>query len=102
MLYERARTALVAHLRGLVDPALTEAEITRERLALEEAIRKVDAEAARRGRPPTPDPKPPFPPKPTHDAVDDNLTGLPNRELFLERLKQLCHPPRLTRPSVRP
>ena len=33
MLYERARTALVAQLRGMNDPPLTEAEITRERLA---------------------------------------------------------------------
>src|SRR4051812_9152419 len=49
-LYERARNALVAQLRGMNDPPLTEAEITRERGALEEAIRKVDAEAARRGR----------------------------------------------------
>jgi hypothetical protein len=48
-LYERARTALVAQLRGL-DPPLTESEITRERLALEESIRKVEAEAARRAR----------------------------------------------------
>ena len=46
-LYERARTALVAQLRG-VTPPLNESEITRERLALEEAIRKVEAEAARR------------------------------------------------------
>src|SRR5215213_17718 len=50
LLYERARTALVAQLRGMNDPPLTEAEITRERLSLEEAIRKVEAEAARRGR----------------------------------------------------
>src|SRR6187200_1926330 len=59
VLYERARSALVAQLRGMNDPPLTEAEITRERLALEEAIRKVEAEAARRGRndtPPRPDP----------------------------------------------
>src|SRR6476620_1799086 len=48
-LYERARSALVTQLRG-VEPALTEADITRERLALEEAIRKVEAEAARRPR----------------------------------------------------
>lgn len=48
-LYERARTALVAQLRGS-DPPLDEAEITRERLALEEAIRKVETEAARRAR----------------------------------------------------
>jgi hypothetical protein len=48
-LYERARTALVAQLRGVVPP-LDESEITRERLALEEAIRKVEAESARRAR----------------------------------------------------
>src|SRR5438105_14753982 len=48
-LYERARTALVAQLRGL-DPPLTESEITRERLALEESIRKVEAESARKAR----------------------------------------------------
>lgn len=45
-LYERARTALVHQLRS-VDPPLDEAEITRERLALEEAIRKIEAEAVR-------------------------------------------------------
>ena len=38
-----------AQLRG-VQPALEESEITRERLALEEAIRKVEAEAARQAR----------------------------------------------------
>lgn len=46
-LYERARTALVGQLRS-VEPALSEQDITRERLSLEEAIRKVEAEAARR------------------------------------------------------
>jgi hypothetical protein len=46
-LYERARSALVAQLRG-VEPALSESDITKERLALEEAIRKVEAEAARK------------------------------------------------------
>src|SRR5476651_2555009 len=49
-LYERARTALVAQLRS-VDPALNESDITRERLALEESIRKVEADAAKRARP---------------------------------------------------
>jgi len=48
-LYERARSALVAQLRG-TEPPLEETEITRERLALEESIRKVEAEAARRAR----------------------------------------------------
>lgn len=56
-LYERARTALVAQLRG-VNPPLQEAEITRERLALEEAIRKVEGEAARRTRTDAPPPAP--------------------------------------------
>lgn len=48
-LYERARHALVTQLRG-VTPALSESDITRERLALEEAIRKVEADAARKAR----------------------------------------------------
>ncbi|PZA09567.1 hypothetical protein DNX69_23840 [Rhodopseudomonas palustris] len=48
-IYERARAALIAQLRG-VQPPLTESEITRERLALEEAVRKVESEAAQRAR----------------------------------------------------
>src|SRR5436190_1494604 len=48
-LYERARAALIAHLRG-VEPPLSESEITRERLSLEEAVRKVESEAAQRAR----------------------------------------------------
>jgi hypothetical protein len=47
VLYERARGALLKQLRG-VEPALDEADITRERLALEDAIRTVEAEAASR------------------------------------------------------
>ncbi len=58
MLYERARNALVTQLRS-VTPALSESDITRERLALEEAIRKVEAEAARRARGGTPPARPP-------------------------------------------
>jgi hypothetical protein len=48
-LYERARAALIAQLRS-VQPPLTESEITRERLSLEEAVRKVESEAAQRAR----------------------------------------------------
>lgn len=62
-LYERARTALVNQLRG-VDPPLDEAEITRERLALEEAIRKIEADAVKRALPeeqPAPAREPPKP-----------------------------------------
>ncbi len=48
-LYERARAALIQQLRS-VQPPLSESEITRERLALEEAVRKVESEAAQRAR----------------------------------------------------
>ncbi len=48
-LYERARTALVAQLRS-TEPPLSETDITRERLALENAIRSVEADAARQPR----------------------------------------------------
>jgi hypothetical protein len=80
-LYERARTALVTQLRG-VTPPLDESNITRERLALEEAIRKVETEAARRPRPapaapppqqaapPAPAPQPAAPPPQPPQAAD--------------------------------
>jgi class 3 adenylate cyclase len=45
--YERARKAMVAQLR-FNQPAVSRADITKERLGLEEAIRKVEAEAARK------------------------------------------------------
>ncbi len=48
-IYERARSALVTQLRS-VEPALPETDITKERLALEDAIRKVEADAARKSR----------------------------------------------------
>src|SRR4051795_8003248 len=48
-LYERAPSALIAQLRS-VQPPLSESEITRERLSLEEAVRKVESEAAQRAR----------------------------------------------------
>jgi hypothetical protein len=57
-LYERARNALVEQLRNS-DPPLSESEITRERLALEEAVRKVEGDAARQMRAPPPPPVPP-------------------------------------------
>lgn len=43
--YERARTALLAQLRSL-DPPLSEADITRERLSLDEAVSRIEAEIA--------------------------------------------------------
>ena len=69
-LYERARNALVTQLRG-VQPALSESEITRERLALEEAIRKVEAEAARKSR---------FDAPPERKRVDIPGAAAPRRE----------------------
>src|SRR5258707_2958403 len=48
-LYERAGAALIAQWRS-VQPPLSESEITRERLSLEEAVRKVESEAAQRAR----------------------------------------------------
>lgn len=49
--YDRARTALMRQLRG-VDPPLPEGEITRERMGLEEAIRRVEAEFAQQDNTP--------------------------------------------------
>jgi len=48
-IYERARAALLAELR-IINPPFTEAEITRERLTLEEAVRRVEGETSQRAR----------------------------------------------------
>jgi hypothetical protein len=72
----RARAALLTQLRGTT-PALSESDSTRERLGLEEAIRKVEAEEARRGRrerPPvlsTPLRADPPPPPPSSEQSPD-------------------------------
>ena len=44
-LYERAKLALVSQLRNS-DPPIAETDIAREQIALEEAIRRVETEAA--------------------------------------------------------
>jgi hypothetical protein len=49
-LYERARAALIGLLEGSVTPALDESQMIRERLSLEEAIRKVEGEVVRESR----------------------------------------------------
>lgn len=90
-IYDRARTALVAQLRGL-DPPLGEAEIMRERLALDEAVAKVEAdydeapasppvapgpvirpveEAPQPPRPPEPKKQPDFAPLPAAAGEDE-------------------------------
>ena len=48
-LYERAQAALLDKLHATTPP-FTEAEITRERLALDEAVRRVEDEASQRTR----------------------------------------------------
>lgn len=48
--YDKARNALIGQLKA-VDPPLTTAEISRQRLELEEAIRRVEREAAAGGGP---------------------------------------------------
>ena len=68
-LYERARGALVNQLRG-VEPPLDEEDITAERLALEDAIRRIETEAAAREEaaaapPPAPAPAEPVAEKPS-------------------------------------
>jgi hypothetical protein len=68
--YDRARQALVAQLRSM-NPPLAESEITRERLALEEAIRRAEMQLGKTdpaGRPPpsaTPQPQDQAAPRPT-------------------------------------
>src|SRR3982074_3123738 len=48
-LYERARAALIAQPRG-VQATVAGSAIKRERVSLEEAVRKVESEAAQRAR----------------------------------------------------
>src|SRR3974390_3440160 len=102
-LYERARAALVAQLRG-IDPPLSEADITRERLALEDAIRKVEAEAVRKTRAeprPTPPPARPPPPAPPIPQPDSPSVPLGTKPLRPETPRQetLRWPPEPPPPS---
>ena len=80
VLYERARAALVNQLRS-VEPALDESEITRERLALEDAIRKIEAEAAKRTRPDATGAPPPQP-----SISEQGLRGFRDSVANAERL----------------
>jgi len=81
-LYERARAALVSQLRS-IEPALSEADITRERLALEDAIRKVEAESVRKARMERPAPlrstptRAPAPPAPRYDRPSPASGNMP-------------------------
>jgi hypothetical protein len=96
-LYDRARSALVAQLRG-VTPALLESDITRERLGLEEAIRKVETEAARRSR--TDPPPRPAPPSPA--AIRPARPDMPQPPQPVEAVEMRPTPPqiRVSPPAV--
>jgi hypothetical protein len=108
-LYERARSALVTQLRS-VEPALSESEITRERLSLEEAIRKVEADAARKARmeartEPRFEPRPlkppnrptpaamPAPPPPPPAALPQPAAEPPQPELLEDQQDEPPQPP---------
>lgn len=86
--YERARQAIVKQLRSY-DPPLTESEITKERLGLEEAVRRIEAEARAAAKsapeappvsispPPAPQPAPVPVPPPPPPAAPSSLPDLP-------------------------
>src|SRR5438270_2763064 len=91
-LYERARTALIAQLRS-VQPPLSESEITRERLSLEEAVRKVKDEVHKQTvRPWVPGPVPTGPTgpadlSPSLRQIDDAVRSMwSHHELKAENL----------------
>src|SRR5882757_7918000 len=121
-LYERARGALIQQLRG-VQPPLSESEITRERLSLEEAVRKVESEAAQRAReasrsgsardsfrrssppgapgagsppPASPRPRPPAPPSSRDQRQDDR----PQRNLRVDAPPPIAPRPQPPQPQV--
>jgi hypothetical protein len=70
-IYDRARTAMLLQLSSVI-PSLTESEIGREQLALEEAIKKVETESIHHLRAPAqPSIRPPHrPSRPVKDISD--------------------------------
>ena len=107
-LYERARSALVAQLRS-VEPALSESDITKERLALEEAIRKVESEAARKAlaepRPqPRAEPRVETRPAPRQPFAETRPRTAPDPEPRRDRINSTaatCRLPRRPAPPLR-
>jgi hypothetical protein len=97
-LYDRARAALLAQLRG-VEPALSEPDITRERLALEEAIRKVEGEVAfQRTAEPSRRPREPLAPRPDYRTEPE-----PRAEAPADAPQDLAETPRSFEPrAIRP
>ena len=94
--YDKARNALIGQLKAIVPPLPT-SEISRQRLELEEAIRRAEREATAAGsagsarpvsRPATaaPAPPPPPPPPPVEDVVTDD--GRPSPQDVFRRAIQ--------------
>jgi hypothetical protein len=82
--YDKARNALIGQLKAIVPPLPT-SEISRQRLELEEAIRRAEREAAsgptpQRAtiRPTVAAPPPPPPPRPEPEPVVEELTAPPH------------------------
>lgn len=91
--YERARQAIVKQLRSY-DPPLSESEITKERLGLEEAVRKIEAEH-RTASQPTRAPLPPLPERmPPPPSVRSETPAAPNLG------SKLAEPASSPRPAV--
>src|SRR5689334_18424440 len=77
--YDKARNALIGQLKA-VDPPLTTAEISRQRLELEEAIRKVEREAAASPGPARPASRPAAAPPPAPTPVRVAPVAMPASE----------------------
>lgn len=119
--YDRARSALVAQLRSL-DPPLGEAEIMRERLALDEAVSRVEADLSENEsgqQQPQPLPQPPAPaqrpsppepppaataepaPRPFHDEAEDEPRSFDDEPPEPEPVEAQVIRPRVAPPRER-
>jgi hypothetical protein len=97
--YERARSALMAQLQSL-DPPLPAGEITRERLALDEAIDRIEAEyALGEASLAPPSESFAFSPEPPPARIGQPREGLPEPEFGGGGLDEEVPPPR-ERPRV--
>jgi hypothetical protein len=99
--YERARAALVAQLRGL-DPPLGEAEIMRERLSLDEAVAKVEADYGDAPAPQTGQAAPVIRPLPEPERVEPVYEPAPRAQSSHDDERFEDPLPEPAEPQVRP